>query len=180
MGLWLTATGIRVDGWDPPHSSSYKTNHVTPPLPCPAAGSLPPFFCCPRKARTRAGRSLQHTTQSPLSSLVSPPPRRHRKNQNTSSGIGARICAAASPLPGGWAAWGGPRAASRRTPTRARGPRRRTSASLPTSRPTARAAGGRYQKLQGCCGAGRAAGCGGSTTCARTSSAATSPRRRTS
>jgi hypothetical protein len=72
MAVWLTATRIRVDGWDPPHSS-YKTNHVTPPLPCPGAGSLPPFFCCPRKARTRAGRSLQHTTQSPLSSLVSPP-----------------------------------------------------------------------------------------------------------
>uniref|UniRef100_A0A453HID8 Uncharacterized protein n=2 Tax=Aegilops tauschii TaxID=37682 RepID=A0A453HID8_AEGTS len=48
------------------------------------------------------------------------------------------------------AAWGGPRAARRRTPTRAPGPRRRTSASSPTSRPMARAAGGPSPKPQVC------------------------------
>jgi hypothetical protein len=44
--------------------------------------------------------------------------------------------------------WGGRRAARRRTPTRAPGPRRRTSGSSPTSRPMAKAAGDRSQKPQ--------------------------------
>lgn len=74
--------------------------------------------------------------------------------------------------------WGGGRAATSSEWRRGRGRRRRTTSSSTSSSPTATAAGARSPSSRGCCGAARAAGSGGRTTCGRTLRGGCSARRR--